>query len=302
VGGPSTAGCGWVSEFINACIQDNLPVDFVSTHAYGVDGFVDEFGKNYQCMILDEYSVSKEMRETSDQIKRSAMPSLPLYFTEWSSSFSPRDNAHDSYHEAAFVLTRIKNAFHQVDAMSYWTFSDIFEECGPGPSPFHGGFGLCNIKGLKKPAFFAYKYLNMLGDMLLSCDDRRTLCARDDTGVQVLFWDYTMPVQNNMTNQQYFVNDLPSEPAQDVTVHLEGLTPGSYLLELFGVGYRINDVYTLYHELGSPLDLSREQEAYLNNSCNGQPLIREYVKVDETFDFERKMHQNDVYILKLTRF
>jgi beta-xylosidase len=31
--------------------------------------------------------------------------------------------------------------------MSYWTFTDIFEENGPVPSPFHGGFGLINFQG-----------------------------------------------------------------------------------------------------------------------------------------------------------
>jgi len=43
VGGPATAGCGWVPEFIHFCQTNGAPVDFVSTHTYGVEsGYLDE--------------------------------------------------------------------------------------------------------------------------------------------------------------------------------------------------------------------------------------------------------------------
>ena len=38
--------------------------------------------------------------------------------------------------------------------MSYWTYTDLFEEPGPPPTPFHGGFGLLNREGIRKPAYF----------------------------------------------------------------------------------------------------------------------------------------------------
>jgi xylan 1,4-beta-xylosidase len=44
--------------------------------------------------------------------------------------------------------------------MSYWTYTDLFEEPGPPPTPFHGGFGLLNREGIPKPAYCAYKYLH----------------------------------------------------------------------------------------------------------------------------------------------
>ena len=47
VGGPGTAGLPegiWIADLIAHCVQNNVPLDFVSTHAYGVDGHLDEFG------------------------------------------------------------------------------------------------------------------------------------------------------------------------------------------------------------------------------------------------------------------
>ena len=77
--------------------------------------------------------------------------------------------------------------------MSYWTFTDIFEEAGVGPTPFHGGFGLFNIQSLKKPSYFAYRFLNRMGDTELYCADPESWACKGDRGVQVLFWSYRLP-------------------------------------------------------------------------------------------------------------
>ena len=45
VGGPATAGNGWITDFIRYCTNIHVPVDFVSTHTYGVgQGFLDADG------------------------------------------------------------------------------------------------------------------------------------------------------------------------------------------------------------------------------------------------------------------
>ena len=51
-----------------------------------------------------------------------------------------------------------------VDVMSYWTFSDVFEEQGVVKKPFYGGYGLIAAYDLPKPAFNAFKMLHLLGD------------------------------------------------------------------------------------------------------------------------------------------
>lgn len=302
VGGPATAGCAWITEFIEACRNRKLPLDFISTHAYGVDGFVDEFGENLEKLTPDENSVSAEMADVRRKVKGSPMPDLPVHFTEWNSSYSSRDNIHDSYHQAAFLLTRIKKAGAAVDSMSYWTFSDIFEEAGPGPSPFHGGFGLLNIQGIRKPAFFAYRFLNMLGDTLLECADARSFAAKDGNGAQVLFWNYAIPDQK-VSDQEYYVRDLPPKEAEPVGIRLGGLEPGRYLLELYGVGYRMNDVYTLYRGLGVHGSLSPKETEYLNENCSGRPVLKQWVEVggNGIFEYNRDMRENDVYLLRLIK-
>ena len=82
------------------------------------------------------------------------------------------------------------------------------------PSPFHGGFGLINFQGLRKPSFYAYQFLNRLGAEELVSDDPNSWATRGGGGVQVLFWNYTPP-QTKESNQVYFKRDLPSKAIGD---------------------------------------------------------------------------------------
>ena len=51
---------------------------------------------------------------------------------------------------------------------SFWVVSDIFEEGRQGDTPFHGGFGLVNIQGLKKASYHGYWFLSRLGEEVVA--------------------------------------------------------------------------------------------------------------------------------------
>lgn len=92
-------------------------------------------------------AVVDDVRRVRAQIQASPFPDLPLYFTEWSTSYTPRDFVHDSYISAPYILAKLKQVQGLVQGMSYWTYTDLFEEPGPPPTPFHGGFGPDQSRG-----------------------------------------------------------------------------------------------------------------------------------------------------------
>src|SRR5262249_54137236 len=156
----------------------------------------------------------------------SAFPNLPLYFTEWSTSYTPRDAVHDSYVSAAYILTKLKGVQGLVQGMSYWAYTDLFEEPGPPPTPFHGGFGLLNREGLRKPAFFAYKYLRGLGGKEIPSSDPQILATVEGKKVAALLWDWQQPEQR-VSNRPFYTRLQPA--ADTATAHLEfkHLAPGN---------------------------------------------------------------------------
>jgi xylan 1,4-beta-xylosidase len=306
VGGPATAGNAWVPETIEFCATHSVPIDFISTHHYAVmAGYLDEKGNAGTVFSPDREAMTREIRGSRSKIAKSALPKLELHYTEWSTSYTPSDPLHDSYHSAAFILNKLKGVGDAAQSMSYWTFTDIFEEAGPRATPFHGGFGLINYQDIRKPAFYAYQFVKRLGDTeLVSSDSDAWVCKDDKGGVQALFWDFSITHPGpSVINQQYYNKDLPAKEVAPVKLHIAGLKPGSYELRAYKVGYRSNDAYTAYLDLGSPRQLSREQVAKLRKTASGEPFAQESITVGKDGVFERDypLRQNDVVQVLLTR-
>jgi xylan 1,4-beta-xylosidase len=304
VGGPAGAGPVWTKELIDLCQQKNLPIDFISYHAYGLgDGpsGLDEFGNNKLYLSPNLRSVADIVNSQRPIIEKSAKPGLPVHITEWSASYSPRDPVHDSYFSAAFILEQLRHT-EAVSSMSYWTFTDIFEENGPPPRPFHGGFGLINAQGIRKPAFWAYEFLARLGQTELQNADASSYVCKDERGgVQVLLWDLTHPTGGKVSNQDFFFHPHPPRSQGGVTVKLQHLAPGNYRLTMRQIGYAQNDPYSRYLAMGRPADLSRAQVAELKTLSAGKPASIETVTVSAAGVFEKTLplRENEVFLLSL---
>lgn len=243
------------------------------------------------------------MRNVRGKIDRSPFPKAELHYTEWSSSYTPVDPVHDSYHSTAFILNKMRHIGPAADSMSYWTFTDIFEEAGPRRTPFHGGFGMLNYQDLPKPSFYAYKFLHRLGDTELGCADPEAfVCRSDDGSVQALFWDFTITHPGpSVNNQVFYAEDQPAKALAPVKVKLTSLASGAYTLLATKVGYRANDVQSAWRDLGSPSQLTRSQVATLRASSSGEPNINEAVRVGDDGEFSRtfEMRENDVWSVEL---
>ena len=303
VGGPSTAGAAWVPEFLAHVARSGAAVDFVSTHTYGVDGgFLDEQGKEDTKLSASPDAIIGDVRSVRAHIAASGTPQLPLFFTEWSTSYTPRDLVHDTYISAPYILSKLKGAQGMVQAMSYWTYTDLFEESGPPPTPFHGGFGLLNREGIRKPAFFAYKYLNALRGEAIPTQDAQVLAATDGDTVNALVWDFAQPVQA-VSNKPFYSRIVPAAPSAPVVLTLRHLAPGSYRLQVRRTGFRANDAYSDYIDMGAPASLTAAQRARLESLTRDLPEKSTTVRVgrDGVVTTTLAMRSNDIVLVSLRK-
>lgn len=155
----------------------------------------------------------------------------------------------DSYQAPSFILSPIRSV-RGIRCLSYCEISDMFEEDGPATRNFHGGFGLVNLQGIRKPAYFAYRFLNRLGEWNLEYRDPNAIVCYTGKNVQVLFWNSA--VRQDCENKRYYCRDIPPWPAGKAEVTIDGLAPGGYRLSVWGVGYRLSDAYTLYLGMEEP--------------------------------------------------
>jgi len=192
VGGPSTALCAWLPEFINFTREKNIPLDFISTHYYPGEplglGLVFKYVKSMladsvvkmrklrsgrvldagRCFMNDQTEDEKEMEKgmmgKHTEIARKKIGELPLYITEWNLSATITSYSNDTRKTAAFLVKSIVEMDGAVTGSSIWTFSDIFDEFMLLPDEFSGGFGLLTVSGIPKPQFYALKMMSKTGE------------------------------------------------------------------------------------------------------------------------------------------
>ena len=194
VGGPSTSGAdfreglGYLKAFIDFCTREHLPVDFFSAHPYPTYWPLDMDG-NQQMGYMKKESTIEHLDHIRSIVDASAYPHAEIHLTEWNSSPSPRDLIHDTPFMAPYIIYNITHNFGKVDSLGFWTFTDVFEENGPGKNPFHGGFGLMNVDGIKKPAYWGYWLLNKLGSTVVAVTDQYVITRKEDD-YQIIVYNY----------------------------------------------------------------------------------------------------------------
>jgi xylan 1,4-beta-xylosidase len=302
VGGPATSATKWIADFLSYCEKNKLPLDFVSTHDYGTTSVLDELGTKKQQLKGIRDTIAKDVKHVKDLILSSSYKNAELHFTEWNSSPSSRDPIHDTYQNAAYVLHVLKKASGYANSMSYWTFTDIFEEAGPAQTPFYGGFGLINLQDIPKPTFYAYSFMNQLGKQEIRNSDESSYICKSAGGVQVLLWDYTQPSAGYSYDQDYFSMEQPSITKQQVKVKLKNLKNGKYQLEIYRVGYAQSDPYTAYIRMGKPSQITRTQTAELRRQAIVTPYYNSSATVvNGLFEYKVNLKQNDIFFLKLIK-
>jgi xylan 1,4-beta-xylosidase len=251
----------WLEAFLAFCQRRSLPVDFVSCHPYPTDWALDEHGTGCgRSRGVD--ATPRDLALLRQMVEASAFPDAEIHLTEWSSSSSPRDHAHDHLPVAAFVVRSVLHCLDTVSSLAYWTFTDVFEEAGAGDTPFHGGFGMITLQGVPKPSFHAYRLLHGLGDELLSWTPHGVLSRDARTGaISGLAFHYppevTSSVPASMGDRNQAAATLVSGQPALLSLELAGLPAGARVeLELLDRDH--GDAMTAWQRMGAPDDLSRD--------------------------------------------
>lgn len=229
-------------------------------------------------------------------VDASPYPEAEIMLTEWNSSPSPRDLVHDTPFMASFVLYNYTQNFGKVDSLGYWTFTDIFEENGPGNTPFHGGFGLINVDGVKKPSYWAFWMLNQLGGEIVDVGPDHVV-ARSGEDYQVIVWNYCYYTDEFADGDRSKLSDTRREEifqCKDLTVDLHIDLNGIYDQAV----YTLDEDTSAYHnwlKLGAPQYPTAEQVKIMQETS--QPKVEHGTVQSFALHTLLKPHEVKCYLL-----
>ncbi len=252
VGGPATAAAHWIPAFLQHVNQEHVPIDFVSTHGYADDSVPDMFGTNEDIPMRDR--VCRAVQKVHGEIRASAIPSLPLMWTEWNVPSYGDLHARDNWYVGPALARDISQCDGSVTMMSWWTFDDVFEEGGVKREPFDGGFGLIAPGRINKPSFYDFSLLHELGTVRLQNVANNVLVTRrHDGSLVVAAW--------NLVDMDKLAQGSP------VTLRLKfkGVPPTARVA-IQRVDEAHGNPMPAYRAMGSPVYLTQAQIRALNQA------------------------------------
>ena len=246
VGGPATAAAAWVPDFVKYVSANDVPVDFVSTHGYADDTVENLFGTNED--IPMDHRMGRAVAKVHGEIKSSPLPNLPLMWTEW--NVQGMNESRDTIFVGPALANTIRECDGLVDMLSFWTFSDVFEEGGPIPQPFEGQFGLRAKGGINKPSYYSYGLLHQLGNQRISSTSNNIIATRTADGyLAVAAWNLVDPdKQGTPRTMELTFRSVP--PNAKITIQRVDSDHGNVLKR--------------YTAMGKPLDPTPDQVEQLN--------------------------------------
>jgi xylan 1,4-beta-xylosidase len=249
VGGPavSPGADHWWEPFAQFVTDRDVPVDFLSFHAYTTGPAQHVPFGTYQTLrapraLLDQFAAPAKL------LAGTRLEGLPTHVTEFSTSYRPDNPVHDTAYQAASLAPVLAAGGDHVDSFSYWTFCDVFEEENVPTSILHGGFGMLGHRQLRKPTFHLYAFMARMGPEILHRGADH-LVTRDGTGrITVLAWQ---PVGGT---------DGPDEPDRhELRLHLPVGDVTRVSVHRSRVGQEQGDVLAAWRHLGRPASPSARQ-------------------------------------------
>ncbi|MDE2497426.1 MAG: glycosyl hydrolase family 39, partial [Xanthomonadaceae bacterium] len=151
--------------------------------------------------------------------------------------------------------------------MSYWTFSDVFEEQGVTRTPFYGGFGLVAERRIDKPAFNAFAMLHRLGDVRLPLKSDSALATRRADGALVLaLWNYAPPVGDGAQ----YTPGAPKGATKHFEIKVAHLAAGA-TASVWRLDASHGNVLAAYNKMGRPAFPTRAQIEQLRAAGQERP-------------------------------
>jgi len=200
VGGPALSGLQadgsslFLKKFLEACGTGKLPLDFISAHPY--PSIYKYNGDELQETFDHPLHTRDDILWLRETLKMSQYPEAELQLNEWNSSPNEQDLIHDTAFMAPFIIKNYLACQGLTASLGYWALSDLFEERRLPRNEFHGGFGLMNKSGLKKPQYYAFVVLKRLGpDIIAQGEDyiitlKPGILAGKPESIQILVWNY----------------------------------------------------------------------------------------------------------------
>jgi len=276
VGGPASSKAHWLVDLIGYCHTNGVPLDFISTHLYPQDEFVEYESRANSPHPAGEF-FSAVVHEARQTVEASPMPHLPVHWTEWNTQLATsaadvtwcENRFVDSLPGASFVARHMMELDDAAETFTFWVASDIFEEGPISNAPFSHTYGLLTIHGIPKATANAFRLLERLRGRRIGFTPDSPLpkfcggvATQETDSIHGLLWNDVPPeVRNGISWRDSLQLALPADE-----------TNAAWIVTTSHIRAGAGSPFETWEAMGKPLNISPTQLTLLRHAA--QPAMK----------------------------
>ena len=230
------------------------------------------------------------------------------WVTDFGISISNRNYIQDSCYRGTEILNSFLSSIDNVDTVGVFYASDLLSTFSDSAGVLSGSAGVLSRNGIRKPAYYAFRFLRQLGDQkLLFTNNCVATCSRPDD-ISILCWNlrplgpkYYMTDEDKVELfelEQYFEDNDPYW----MEVHVTDLEPGvRYRIRQRVLNTHSGSALQRWIDLGATDSLSRDDLEYLSQTSVPNVLLQEKEADKGTLRISFRMEANEMRAIHITR-
>lgn len=278
--------------------------DFISVYSYSYlllqqDGLY--FGKR----SLDSSFVKNQLEIFRQILNEEEFSAKELHITEWNFTISNRNCINDSCAQGAYIMKTCMDLIGHADKLGFWHGSDLHSEYYDTDAVLYGDNGLLTRDGIKKPAFYAFHFLNFLHKFLLGKTENALISSNGRDAYAIVChnckqfsYRYTMKEEKDIR-----ISDL-EEVYEDLdTIHLEfcihNVENGDYIMRAFYINRENGSVQDIWKDMEYMRHLSKGEIDYIRRNASPKVEMRRLTVTDHTMRIQTTMQVHEIKALDI---
>ena len=264
---------GLVEKTVSNWKRRNIQPDFLSVYSYGYV-LIPQEGILYGKKSLDSQYTVNQLEVLKQSLQTADFDVKEIFVSEWSFTMSNRNVLNDSCWKAAYLVKNCIDSIDKIDLLGYWQATDLISEHYDTEAIINGDGGLLTKEGIRKPAYFSFRFLASLQPFLIGKDDYSVITGNGRGNYTIvchnykkLTYQYAMKEDDliEIEQQNSLFEDLSSIRLQ---FQLCGVDEGEYLIKSYYINQKNGSVQDIWKEMGYQQYLSVVELEYIKKMAS----------------------------------
>lgn len=227
--------------------------------------------------------------------------------SEWANTVLNRTAIQDSCARGTNAINFVSGISNLVDLMGIWHGTDAIDVFYDTRKLIYGSAGILTKDGIKKPIFYAFRFLRQLGGELLKTGNNYIM-TKDSSG-RIICLCYNQRAYSyyyyfkDVTDQKDLPKLFQSEEKVILELEIANLEKdGEYLIKEEVVNSTSGSIQDEWKTLGNQEELGKSEIQYLRNVCIPKIYMKQFTCVEGKLSFHIELEPHEMRLIHISPY